>query len=131
MSFGRRAFLQFTAGVVGGTLLTPLPWKLADDAAIWSQNWSWRPSPARGDISTTQSICVQCGGGCGIRARLVDKKRVIFVEGNPHHPINKGGLCPVGLSGPQYLYATYRVPQPLKQTKKARRCDGISARDVG
>ncbi len=48
MKFGRRAFLQFAAGAVGGTLLSPLPWKLADDSAIWSQNWSWRPSPKRG-----------------------------------------------------------------------------------
>jgi len=33
MELGRRAFLQFAAGAVGGTLLSPIPWKLMDDSA--------------------------------------------------------------------------------------------------
>lgn len=118
MSIARRAFLQFTAGAVGGTLLSPLPWKLADDSAIWSQNWSWRPSPERGPISRTPSICTLCDGACGIQARLVSKERAILIEGNPDHPINQGGICPLGAAGLQFLYATYRIPQPMKQTKK-------------
>ncbi len=118
MKFARRAFLQFTAGLTGGALLSPLPWKLADDSAIWSQNWSWRPSPERGEITKVATICRFCDGGCGIRARLVNKNRAILLEGNPNHPLNKGGICPLGAAGLQFLYAPYRIPQPLKQTKK-------------
>lgn len=117
MSFGRRAFLQFAAGAVGGTLLSPLPWYLTDDAAIWTQNWRWRASPERGEITKVPSVCVLCEGGCGIKARLVGRKRAIYVEGNPGHPVNEGGVCPLGAAGLQFLYASYRVAKPMKQTK--------------
>ncbi|MCE5243912.1 MAG: molybdopterin-dependent oxidoreductase [Syntrophobacteraceae bacterium] len=89
-----------------------------DDAAIWSQNWSWRPSPARGHITKASSICTLCDGGCGIQGRLVDKKRIIGIEGNPAHPVNMGGVCPLCAAGAQFVYAPYRITQPLKQTKK-------------
>lgn len=118
MSVGRRAFLQFAAGAVGGTLLSPIPWKLTDDAAIWSQNWSWRPSPERGEITKVPTVCTLCEGGCGIRAHLVNKSRAIFLEGNPAHPVNAGGICPLGAAGLQFLYAPYRVAQPMKQSRK-------------
>jgi len=118
MSLGRRAFLQFVGGAIGGTLLTPIPWKLADDSAIWTQNWSWRPSPERGEITETTGTCLLCPGGCGIQARLVNGRRAIYVKGNPDHAVSRGGLCPVGAAGLQYLYAPYRVTQPLKQTGK-------------
>jgi len=117
MSFSRRAFL-FTAGAIGGTLFTPLPWKLVDDSAIWSQNWRWRPSPQRGEITKAPSICTLCDGGCGIQARLVDNKRAILIEGTPSHPVNRGGVCALGAAGLQFVYASYRISQPLKQTKK-------------
>ncbi|NTW36352.1 MAG: molybdopterin oxidoreductase, partial [Syntrophobacteraceae bacterium] len=117
MSFSRRAFL-FTAGAIGGTLVTPLPWKLADDSAIWSQNWRWRPSPQRGEITKAPSICTLCDGGCGIQARLVDNKRAILIEGTSSHPVNRGGICALGAAGLQFVYASYRISQPLKQTKK-------------
>lgn len=118
MKFGRRAFLQIAAGAVGGTMLTPLPWKLIDDSAIWSQNWSWRPSPERGEITKAPAICTFCEGGCGIRARLVNKNRAILLEGNPANPMSEGGICSLGASGLQFLYAPYRITQPLKQTKR-------------
>jgi anaerobic selenocysteine-containing dehydrogenase len=118
MKVGRRAFVKFFAGAIGGSLLTPIPWKLADDTAIWSQNWSWRPSPANGEITKVTTICGLCPGGCGIKASLVDKKRAIALQGNPDNPVNAGGICPLGASGLQFLYAPYRVTQPLKQTGK-------------
>ncbi|NLI80694.1 MAG: molybdopterin-dependent oxidoreductase [Deltaproteobacteria bacterium] len=118
MSFGRRAFLQFAAGAVGGTLLSPIPWKLTDDVAIWSQNWSWRPSPERGEITKVPTVCTFCEGGCGLTAHLVEKRRAILLEGNPSHPVNAGGICPLGASGLQFLYAPSRVAQPMKQSRK-------------
>ncbi len=125
MSFGRRAFLQLAAGVVGGTLFTPLPWKLADDSAIWSQNWSWRPSPERGHVTKTPTTCVLCESGCGIQAHLVNGNRAIYLEGNPDHPISAGGICGLGAAGLQFMYAAYRVQQPLKQTKKRGDASGF------
>jgi menaquinone reductase, molybdopterin-binding-like subunit len=125
MKLGRRAFLQFTAGAVGGTLLTPIPWKLMDDSAIWSQNWWFRPSPERGEITKVATTCMLCDGGCGIQARLVNKNRAILLEGNPKNPVNAGGICPLGAAGLQFLYAPYRVAQPMKQTKKRGDTGGL------
>ena len=126
MKFGRRAFLQFAAGAVGGTLLSPLPWQLAGDSARWSQNWSWRPSPERGEITSVPTVCTMCEGGCGIRARLVNGSRAILLEGNPANPVTKGGICALGAAGLQYLYAPYRINQPLKQTKGRGNLSGFT-----
>lgn len=127
MSIGRRAFLQFAAGAVGGTLLSPLPWKLIDDSAIWSQNWSFRPSPERGPVTWKPTICLFCDAGCGIKAKLVNGNRVIHIEGTPDHPANRGGVCPLAAAGAQFLYAPYRIPKPLKQTKKRGDVSGFQA----
>jgi len=117
MKFGRRTFLQVTAGAIGGILLSPLPWKLADDSAIWSQNWSWRPSPERGEVTKVPTTCLFCDGGCGLEVHLVRANRAIYLQGNPLSPVNNGGICPLAAAGCQFLYAPHRVSQPLKQTK--------------
>ncbi|MEJ2235186.1 MAG: molybdopterin-dependent oxidoreductase [Syntrophobacterales bacterium] len=118
MKLDRRAFVKLIAGGVGGTLLSPLPWKMADDTAIWSQNWFWRPSPERGGATTANTVCQLCSGGCGVRVRLIEKKRAVNIDGNPTHPVNQGGICPLGAAGLQYLYGPSRIETPLQQTGK-------------
>jgi len=118
MKLDRRAFVKLIAGGVGGTLLSPLPWKMADDTAIWSQNWFWRPSPERGGATTVNTVCQLCSGGCGIRVQLIERSRAVRIEGNPTHPINQGGICPLGAAGLQYVYGPSRIETPLKQTGK-------------
>ena len=41
------------------------------------------------------NICCYCAGGCGSLLSVRDGE-VINLEGDPDHPINKGGLCPKG-----------------------------------
>lgn len=118
MKLDRRAFVKLIAGGVGGTLLSPLPWQLADDTAIWSQNWSWRPSPKGGADSLANTVCQLCPGGCGIRVRLIENKRAVRIDGNPSHPVNQGGLCPLAGSGLQFHYGLSRIESPLRQTGK-------------
>ncbi|MGW8221710.1 MAG: molybdopterin-containing oxidoreductase family protein [Syntrophobacteria bacterium] len=118
MKLDRRAFVKLIAGGVGGTLLSPLPWKMADDTAIWSQNWFWRPSPERGGATTANTVCQLCSGGCGVRVRLIEEKRAVNIDGNPTHPVNQGGICPLGAAGLQYLYGPSRIETPLQQTGK-------------
>jgi len=60
-------------------------------------------------INTT---CGACPGGCGLRVRTVDNIPV-RVEGNPHHPVSRGGLCPVGVSSLSFLIHPDRIKQPL------------------
>lgn len=103
MEFNRRNFIKFVAGGLGGTLLSPLPWKLIDDIAIWTQNWSWVPLPARGKISYLNTVCTLCSGACGITVKKVGN-RVVKIEGRNDYPVNQGGICPLGMAGQQILY---------------------------
>jgi anaerobic selenocysteine-containing dehydrogenase len=114
MKVDRRSFLSFVIGGAAGTALTPLPWKLTDDLSIWSQNWPWTPIPPRGETTYVTSTCTLCSGGCGIRVRKVED-RVVKIEGLKGHPVNDGGICPLGLSGAQLLYSPSRIRTPLKQ----------------
>jgi anaerobic selenocysteine-containing dehydrogenase len=101
-------------GGAAGTALSPLPWKVTDDISIWSQNWPWIPVPPKGEISRVNSACTLCPGGCGISVKKVDE-RVIKIEGLAGHPVNDGGLCPLGNSGAQLLYGPNRIRTPLKK----------------
>jgi len=114
MKIDRRSFLSFAIGGAAGTALSPLPWKLTDDLSIWSQNWDWTPVPEKGETVYVKSTCTLCPGGCGINVRLVDD-RVVKIEGLAGHPVNDGGICPLGQSGPQLLYGPNRVQTPKKK----------------
>ena len=115
MNMNRRRFLAFSVGGTVGTTLTPLPWKLTDDLAIWSQMWPWTPVPPDGETQTVRSACTLCPGGCGISVRKVDD-RAIKIEGLEGHPVNDGGICTLGLAGLQLLYGSSRVKGPMART---------------
>ncbi|NOY69239.1 MAG: molybdopterin-dependent oxidoreductase [Deltaproteobacteria bacterium] len=114
MKIDRRCFLSFGLGVTAGTLFSPLPWKLMDDASIWTQNWSWTPVPEPGEVSEVNTVCTLCPGGCGIRVRKVGK-RAVKIEGLSDYPVNHGSICPRGFSGLQYLYGPTRIKSPMKR----------------
>ncbi|MDX1708872.1 MAG: molybdopterin oxidoreductase, partial [Desulfobacterales bacterium] len=114
MKIDRRSFLAFVLGGAAGTALSPLPWKVTDDIAIWTQNWPWTPIPERGEITHVDSTCSLCPGGCGITVRKVGE-RVIKIEGRQGHPVNDGGICALGSAGAQLLYGQTRVKTPLKK----------------
>jgi len=61
-----------------------------------------------------QTICGLCETGCGLTVRLVDGLPV-GLKGNPHHPLNRGGLCPVGHAGLELLYAPNRPRGPVRR----------------
>ncbi|MDX9787206.1 MAG: menaquinone reductase molybdopterin-binding-like subunit QrcB [Desulfobacterales bacterium] len=117
MKIDRRSFLSLGIGAAAGTALTPLPWKLMDDVSIWSQNWPWTPVPEDGEVTYAHSTCSLCPGGCGISVRKV-KDRAVKIEGMAGHPVNKGGICMLGLAGLQLLYGPTRVSAPLKRIGK-------------
>ena len=62
------------------------------------------------------STCRECPAGCGIIAKNREG-RIIKLEGNPLHPINKGKLCIRGQAALQGLYHPDRVQTPLIRSK--------------
>ncbi len=112
MKLDRRNFIKFTAGGIAGIHMTPLPFKLMDDVAIWTQNWPWVPVPPDGEFSHEKTVCNLCQGGCGIEVRKIDE-RAVKIEGRTDYPVNPGGICPLGMGGLQLLYnrdARYTSP---------------------
>ncbi|MFH1351528.1 MAG: 4Fe-4S dicluster domain-containing protein [Pseudomonadota bacterium] len=66
------------------------------------------------------STCRECPSGCGILAKNREG-RVIKIEGNPLHPINRGKLCMRGQAALQGLYNPDRIRTPLlKESGKWR-----------
>jgi len=103
MGMKRRNFIKFLAGGIAGISMTPLPYKLIDDVAIWTQNWPWVPVPSKGEFVHVKSVCKLCHGGCGIEVRKVGD-RAVKIESRKDYPVNPSGLCPVGMGGLQLLY---------------------------
>ena len=62
------------------------------------------------------STCRECPAGCGILAKNREG-RVIKVEGNPLHPINKGKICMRGQAALQAIYNPDRIKTPLLKEK--------------
>jgi molybdopterin-containing oxidoreductase family iron-sulfur binding subunit len=57
--------------------------------------------------------------------------RAIKPEGNPDHPVSRGGLCPRGQSAPQGLYDPDRVRTPLRRSSDGERLRDSSRRTSG
>ncbi len=62
------------------------------------------------------STCRECPAGCGVLAKNRDG-RVIKLEGNPLHPVNRGKLCARGQAALQGLYNPDRITSPLLKVK--------------
>ncbi|MFC1866978.1 molybdopterin-dependent oxidoreductase [Thermodesulfobacteriota bacterium] len=115
LAVNRRNFIKLFVGGAIGTGLSPLPWKLTDDIAIWTQNWPWITVPPVGNFSHVKSVCTLCPGGCGIEVRKVDD-RAVKIEGRNDYPVNPGGICPLGMGGLQLLYNEgNRFTGPMKR----------------
>jgi anaerobic selenocysteine-containing dehydrogenase len=66
-------------------------------------------------VNTT---CGYCSVGCGMQLGVRDGK-VVSVRGNPHHPVNRGKLCPKGLSEHYAIEAEGRALYPMLRKESA------------
>jgi hypothetical protein len=119
MTTTRRNLLMFMGGGAAGALLTPAPWRLITDSALWSENWPGIPRPARGEITARFTHCTLCPAGCAVRARCVAGQPVSLTGVKPH-AISHGTLCPWGIAGHHLPYHPARVRQgPVKEAMAA------------
>lgn len=61
--------------------------------------------------SWVRSTCGYCGVGCGLYIGVKDGKPV-YTKGDPAHPVNKGTLCPKGLSEHEMVQSENRFTRP-------------------
>lgn len=120
MDTTRRDLFKFAGGAAAGFLITPAPWRLVTDAALWSENWPGIPKPARGEIRTRFTHCALCPAGCAVRARCVDEQPVALagLSGQP--------LCAFGLTGHQLPYHAGRI----KEAPAVQAAEAVARRDA-
>jgi len=126
MKISRRDLLTWGGGLTAGLLVTPVPWKLMDDTAKWTQNWPWIPQPARGPAEVKSSFCSLCPQGCGMRVRLA-AGWAVGVAGMPHHPVNRGALCPLGFGAHQLNWHPRRLRGVSHRGQTASWNDALAA----
>jgi formate dehydrogenase major subunit len=91
MQLNRRDFLKVTGAGIGGlSLLRALNPESAQAAGI-------KLLPLRKKIGEKTTICPYDGSGCGFLVAVQDGK-VVNIEGDPDHPINRGAACAKGAS---------------------------------
>jgi anaerobic selenocysteine-containing dehydrogenase len=84
-----------------------------------------------GQATWKPGVCTLCAAGCGLTVRVMDADQEIVrdgvtglkriyaakkLEGNPLHPVNRGGLCARGQAAIQVTYHPDRITQPLKRS---------------
>jgi anaerobic selenocysteine-containing dehydrogenase len=62
------------------------------------------------EVKTT--TCYMCACRCGIRAHLRDGE-LVYIDGNPEHPLNQGVICAKGASGIMKQKSPARITKPL------------------
>ena len=58
------------------------------------------------------SVCCFCSGGCGVIAQVVDGK-LVYTEGDPDNPSNRGTNCSKGAAVAQTHYNDERITQVM------------------
>ncbi len=105
----RRSFLQAAGFSFAGALLAGCRRAPVEKAAPWLE----QPEEIiAGRSYYYTSTCGACPAGCGLLVKTRDG-RPIKLEGNPDHPLSRGGLCAVGQASILGLYDSLRPKQPL------------------
>jgi anaerobic selenocysteine-containing dehydrogenase len=121
----RRDLLALGGGTFAGLLFTPAPWKLLNDSAKWTQNWSWIPQPARGPVDVKYTACALCPNGCGLRVRMAAGWPV-GIGGAAGHPVSRGALCPLAFGAHQLNWHPRRLRQ-VKHRGRSANWDAATA----
>ena len=118
MPVTRRDVLWSLGGGLAGAAVTPVPWKLLDDTAIWTQRRHALPVPPRGPVTFRPAACTLCPAGCALRVRCVGAQPVAVV-GEARHPLG-GGACALGLTLHHLAYHPLRLAGPAVRVNGRR-----------
>jgi molybdopterin-containing oxidoreductase family iron-sulfur binding subunit len=111
----RRDFLKLAGFAFAGTVLAgcnrapvqyAIPHLMPPDEIIPGRSYHYA------------STCGGCSAGCGLLVKNRDG-RPIKLEGNPEHPLSRGGLCAAGQASLLGLYDQQRLHQPLQAGQQA------------
>jgi formate dehydrogenase major subunit len=115
MKISRRKFMQLTGATAAGVAVSRLGFDLTP---IKAHAQMLRTQYAK----ETHTICCYCAVGCGaiVHTRKQGDRRVINIEGDPDHVINRGSLCSKGASLRQLVENEKRLTEPMYRAPYAK-----------
>ena len=121
MKINRREFIQITGATAAGLAVSGLGFDL-------------RPVKAHAQMLKTKyakettTICCYCAVGCGAIVHTSRKGdgRVINIEGDPDHVINRGSLCSKGAALAQLVENSDRVTVPMYRAPYSQKWEKVS-----
>ena len=121
MKINRREFIQITGATAAGLAVSGLGFDL-------------RPVKAHAQMLKTKyakettTICCYCAVGCGAIVHTSRKGdgRVINIEGDPDHVINRGSLCSKGAALAQLVENTSRITEPMYRAPYSQKWEKVS-----
>jgi formate dehydrogenase major subunit len=121
MDVNRRQFFQISGATVAGL-------------AVGGIGFDLTPVKAHAGMLKTKyakettTICCYCAVGCGaiVHTSKRGDGRVINIEGDPEHVINRGALCSKGASLKQLVENENRLIQPMYRAPYADKWQSVS-----
>jgi formate dehydrogenase major subunit len=127
MELSRRSFIK--GAVTGGVVTTAFGFDLQPALAQARELKISR-------TTETHSICPYCAVACGVIIHTLGDKAgnvkasVVHVEGDPDSPINRGALCPKGITLRHFIDNDLRLTRPLHRAPGSREWKPISWDDA-
>jgi formate dehydrogenase major subunit len=124
MRVNRREFIQISGATAAGLALSSCAGKGGLFAPAKEQAKALRIK----DAKETTTICPYCAVGCGAIVHTAKRgdKRVINIEGDPGHVINRGTLCSKGAALQQLSENSERITQPMYRAPYAKEWKKVS-----
>ena len=121
MEVSRRQFMQ-VSGAVAFTLATSRLGFDLKPVQVYAQTLKTQ------NAKETTTICCYCAVGCGalVHTSQDGDGRVINIEGDPEHVINRGALCSKGASLRQLVENENRTTEPLYRAPGAAEWKTVS-----
>lgn len=129
IDLSRRGFLKLAGAGVAATSLGAMGFGEAEAAEL-AHVRDFKLAA----MTETRNTCPYCSVACGliIYAKPGDdgKRRVMHIEGDADHPVNRGTLCPKGAALKDFVNAETRLTQPMIRKPGADKFEPISWDDA-
>lgn len=125
IDLSRRGFLKLAGAGVAATSLGAMGFGGAEAAEL-AHVREFKLT----QTTETRNTCPYCSVACGViiygRADEAGKRRVVHIEGDADHPVNRGTLCPKGSALKDFVNAETRLTEPMIRRAGSDRFEPIS-----
>ena len=128
MTVTRRQFMKVSAAGLAATSVGALGFVDAGEALASGV----RPFKLE-KATETRNACPYCAVACGVliyskaESDAKDAKaRVMHIEGDPDHPVNRGTLCPRGAASLGYVHSPNRLLYPMHRKPGSDKFERVS-----